>query len=79
MNVVERAAARPPATVAAPPEGLAAPPAAPPPRKAKLKPLMLLGPYVWRYRGRAFAAVGALIVADIGIPDSAIAQTAPSA
>src|ERR1700704_4845757 len=73
MNVVERAAARPPQgapqgppqTVAAPPEGLAAPAAPPSPRKAKLKPLVLLGPYIWRYRGRAAAAACALVVAAL--------------
>jgi ATP-binding cassette, subfamily B, bacterial len=65
MNVVERAAARPPQTVAEPPEGLTAPAAAASPRKAKLKPLLLLGPYIWRYRGRASAAVCALVVAAL--------------
>jgi ATP-binding cassette subfamily B protein len=68
MNVVERAAARPPEAVAAPPEGLTAPapaPAAPSRPKAKLKPLLLLGPYIWRYRGRALAAVCALVLAAL--------------
>ena len=66
MNVVERAAVRPPQAVAAPREGPALPAAEPPsPRKAKLKPLTLLGPYVWRYRGRAIAAVCALVVAAL--------------
>ena len=66
MNVVERAAARPPQAVAEPPEGSIAPAAAAPsPRKAKLKPLLLLGPFIWRYRGRAIAAVCALVVAAL--------------
>jgi ATP-binding cassette subfamily B protein len=63
MNVVERAAVRPPQAVAEPPEALTAPAASP--RKAKLKPLTLLGPYIWRYRGRAIAAVCALVVAAL--------------
>jgi ATP-binding cassette subfamily B protein len=66
MNVVERAAARPPQADAEPPAGLTPPAGAPPsPRKAKLKPLLLLGPYIWRYRGRAFAAVCALVLAAL--------------
>jgi ATP-binding cassette subfamily B protein len=73
MNMVERAAARPPQAAVQPPEGApAAAPAAPAPaaaapaaRKAKLRPLMLLGPYIWRYRGRAGAAVCALVVAAL--------------
>jgi ATP-binding cassette subfamily B protein len=36
-----------------------------PARKAKLKPLRLLLPYVMRYRGRALAALVALLVASI--------------
>ncbi|HWF94783.1 MAG TPA: ABC transporter transmembrane domain-containing protein [Xanthobacteraceae bacterium] len=64
MNMVERSAALPPQAVAPPPEGpLAA--AASPARKAKLRPLMSLGPYVWRYRGRAGAAVCALVLAAV--------------
>ncbi len=39
-----------------------APPAA---RKAKLRPLKLLVPYVMRYRGRAAAALVALVTAAI--------------
>jgi ATP-binding cassette subfamily B protein len=64
MNVVERAAVPPPQADAPPPGGL---PAAPPPsaRKAKLRPLMLLLPYIWRYRGRAIAAVFALVLAAL--------------
>ena len=34
-------------------------------RKAKLRPLMLLVPYIWRYRGRAVAAVCALVLAAL--------------
>lgn len=34
------------------------------PRRPKLKPLFALAPYVARYRGQAFAALGALIVAS---------------
>jgi ATP-binding cassette subfamily B protein len=64
MNMVERAAARPPQAVVEPPEGSAA--AAPPSaRKAKLRPLLSLLPYVWRYRGRAIAAVCALVLAAL--------------
>jgi ATP-binding cassette subfamily B protein len=64
MNVVERAAARPPRAAVEPPEG---PPAAAPPspRKAKLRPLLSLLPYVWRYRVRAAAAACALVVAAL--------------
>ncbi|HEY4406290.1 MAG TPA: ABC transporter transmembrane domain-containing protein [Xanthobacteraceae bacterium] len=79
MNVVERAAARPPEAAAPTPEGspaaavpVASAPAAPAPaapapaaRKAKLRPLMLLGPYLWRYRWRATAAVCALVLAAL--------------
>jgi ATP-binding cassette subfamily B protein len=64
MNIAERAAARPPQAVAQPPEGSPAAPA-PAARKAKLRPLMLLGPYIWRYRGRAGAAVCALVLAAL--------------
>ncbi len=64
MNVVERPAARPPQAVApAPAEAPAA--VAPPPRKAKLRPLLSLAPYVWRYRGRAIAAICALVLAAL--------------
>lgn len=44
-----------------PPEDGAPPPN---PRRPKLKPLFALAPYVARYRGQAFAALGALIVAS---------------
>ena len=64
MNVVERPAALPPQAVApAPAEAPAA--AAPSPRKAKLRPLLSLAPYVWRYRGRAIAAICALVLAAL--------------
>jgi ATP-binding cassette, subfamily B, bacterial len=63
-------------------------PASAEPRKLKLKPLSLLTPYVARYRGRALAALAALIVAafttlvvpvavrrmiDFGFSDKAVA------
>src|SRR5260370_2305914 len=64
MNIAERAAARPRQAVAELPQG---PPAAaaPSPRKAKLRPLLALLPYIWRYRGRAIAAVCALVLAAL--------------
>jgi ATP-binding cassette, subfamily B, bacterial len=62
MNVVERAAARPPQAVAPPPDPV---PAAASPRKDKLRPLLSLVPYIWRYRGRAIAAVCALVLAAL--------------
>jgi ATP-binding cassette subfamily B protein len=68
MNVVERTTARGADTAAAP---VGAAPAAPVPppvpaaRPAKLKPLALLFPYVRRYRGRAIAAVCALLTAAL--------------
>jgi ATP-binding cassette, subfamily B, bacterial len=66
MNVVERTSARVPQAIIEPPEGPGAPAAAlPSPPKAKLRPLLSLGPYVWRYRGRAIAAVCALVVAAL--------------
>jgi ATP-binding cassette, subfamily B, bacterial len=66
MNVVERTPARAPQAAIEPSEGPGAPAAAPPsPPKAKLRPLLSLGPYVWRYRGRAIAAVCALVVAAL--------------
>src|SRR6202035_5629393 len=58
------AAARPPQAIVEPPEGTAAA-ALPSPRKAKLRPLVSLLPYVWRYRGRAIAAVCALVLAAL--------------
>jgi ATP-binding cassette subfamily B protein len=67
MNVVERV----PPTLApvapgAKPESAAAPEtAAPPARKARLRPLMALLPYIGRYRGRTLAACGALLLAAL--------------
>jgi ATP-binding cassette, subfamily B, bacterial len=63
MNVVERSPTPAPPAVAEPPQ---VPPAAvPAARKAKLRPLLSLAPYVWRYRGRATAAVCALVLAAV--------------
>jgi ATP-binding cassette, subfamily B, bacterial len=73
MNVVERSAARTPQAVAepsdsapaaAPAEGLPEEPTGAP-RKTKLRPLAALVPYISRYRGRAIAAVCALVVASL--------------
>ena len=64
MNVVERPAARPPQAVAEQPDSAPAQPA-PAVRKAKLRPLALLLPYIGRYRGRAIAAVCALTLAAL--------------
>jgi ATP-binding cassette subfamily B protein len=63
--MVERAAARPPQAGAQPPEGPPAAAAAPSPRKAKLRPLLSLLPYILRYPGRAVAAVCALVLAAL--------------
>src|SRR5215469_6472545 len=65
MNVAERAAVRAPQVVTQPLPPGGAPAAAPPPGKSKLKPLAALLPYIWRYRGRAIAAVGALVLAAL--------------
>jgi ATP-binding cassette subfamily B protein len=67
MNVVERAAPRAPEAAADKPESPPAPaPAAPPSaRKVKLRPLLALLPYLGRYRGRALAAFGALVLAAL--------------
>jgi ATP-binding cassette subfamily B protein len=64
MNIVERAPARVPEAAAEMPQS---PPAgAPPPaRKAKLRPLLALLPYLGRYRGRATAAFCALVLAAL--------------
>ncbi|HEY3641116.1 MAG TPA: ABC transporter transmembrane domain-containing protein [Xanthobacteraceae bacterium] len=62
--MVESAAARPPPAVAQLPESPAAA-AAPSPRQAKLRPLLSLLPYIWRYRVRAVAAVCALVLAAL--------------
>jgi ATP-binding cassette subfamily B protein len=64
MNMVESAAARPPPAVAQLPESPAVA-AAPSPSKAKLRPLLSLLPYIWRYRVRAVAAVCALVLAAL--------------
>src|SRR6478735_7757130 len=69
MNIVDRTSARG-AETAAEPMGAAAtapmpPPEVPAERRAKLKPLALLFPYVRRYRGRAIAAVCALLTAAL--------------
>jgi ATP-binding cassette subfamily B protein len=66
MNVVERPAALASQAPAPVPAGTAeATVAAPAPRKTKLTPLLALLPYIGRYRGRALAALGALILASL--------------
>jgi ATP-binding cassette subfamily B protein len=66
MNVVERPAALAPQAQAEMPAGVAAEASGPPPaRKAKLTPLLSLLPYIGHYRGRALAALGALILAAL--------------
>jgi ATP-binding cassette, subfamily B, bacterial len=66
MNVVERPAALAPQAPAAAPADLPAEAAAAPAaRKAKLTPLIALLPYIGRYRGRALAALGALVLAAL--------------
>jgi ATP-binding cassette subfamily B protein len=66
MNVVERVPPTlAPAAPGAKPGAVAPGPAAAPARKAKLKPLMALLPYIGRYRGRALAACGALLLAAL--------------
>jgi ATP-binding cassette, subfamily B, bacterial len=66
MNVVERAPAQETGLPAEPPPSVAeAPPPAPPSRRLKLTPLLSLIPYVARYRGRALAALSALLVAAL--------------
>ncbi len=65
MSVVERTPHEPGAKPsAAPLEAPASSPASPP-RGLKLKPLLSLMPYLRRYRGRALAALGALLVAAL--------------
>jgi ATP-binding cassette subfamily B protein len=64
MNVVERAPARPQEVAAEMPESRPAP-SPPVARKARLKPLVALLPYIGRYRGRAIAAFGALALAAL--------------
>ena len=64
MNVVEREAARPQAAAEkpeVPPPAAAAAPAG----RAKLRPLLSLLPYIARYRWRAIAALGALLIAAV--------------
>jgi ATP-binding cassette subfamily B protein len=64
MNVVEREAARPQAAAEkpeVPPPAAAAAPAG----RAKLRPLLSLLPYIARYRWRALAALGALLIAAV--------------
>jgi ATP-binding cassette subfamily B protein len=63
MNKVERATAPVPQAVASLPESPSA--VTPSARKTKLRPLLSLAPYVWRYRGRAIAAVCALVLAAV--------------
>ncbi|MBX9778268.1 MAG: ATP-binding cassette domain-containing protein [Xanthobacteraceae bacterium] len=69
MNVVERAPAQGTSLPAEPAQAVAQ--AAPPPSQApaarglKLSPLLALVPYVARYRGRALAALAALLVAAL--------------
>src|SRR5262252_9079155 len=67
MNVVERTPPRAAQTAAAPPEpqAAAATPEAAPAREARLRPLASLIPYVRHYRGRAAAALCALVVAAL--------------
>jgi ATP-binding cassette subfamily B protein len=66
MNVVERGTARGTEVSAEPPAPADAPATdAPPARRAKIRPLVLLLPYVKRYRGRALAAFCALFVAAL--------------
>jgi ATP-binding cassette subfamily B protein len=69
MNVVERAPvqgtslpAEPQGPAAEPPDPVQPIPSA---RAPKLRPLLTLIPYVGRYRGRAFAALAALLVAAL--------------
>src|SRR3974377_1669775 len=61
MNIVERAPAPAPSAIAAPEP----PSARGAPARSKLKPLGALLAYIWRYRGRAIAALFALVVAAL--------------
>src|SRR5579871_2026625 len=66
MNVVERGVPQAPQAVAPAPlpeNGQAPPP--PTNRRTKLRPLAALVPYILRYRGRAIAALCALVVAAL--------------
>jgi ATP-binding cassette, subfamily B, bacterial len=61
----ETIAAGEPAASAAPPAALLEPKPTAAPRKVNLRPLASLLPYVKRYRGRALAALGALVLAAL--------------
>jgi ATP-binding cassette subfamily B protein len=67
MNIVERNAAHQAETVMEKPDPATAPSAegAGPGRSAKLRPLLALGPYIGRYKGRALAALAALVTAAL--------------
>src|SRR5262245_25683526 len=65
MNVIERDAARGTGTAVEQPDHAAAPAAAGPERRARLRPLLSLRPYVMRYRLMASAALVALVVAAV--------------
>src|SRR5688500_15887625 len=66
MNVVERAPAQADRLAQEPPATASQPAAiAPPVREHRLRPLLSLLPYVRRYRGRALAAIAALLVAAL--------------
>jgi ATP-binding cassette subfamily B protein len=65
MNVVERAPARAAKNAVEVAQSPVAQAPVPPARKARLKPLLALVPYIGRYRGRAIAACGALVLAAL--------------
>jgi ATP-binding cassette, subfamily B, bacterial len=65
MNVVDREVPRASEPTDRPPDVPAAPPPAPEERKAKLRPLVRLMPYIARYRWQAAAALIALVVAAV--------------
>ena len=66
MNVVERGAPQAPHAIAPTPLSAGgSAPASSPGRRTKLRPLMALAPYILRYRGRAIAALCALVVAAL--------------
>jgi ATP-binding cassette subfamily B protein len=65
MNVVERAPPQGTRLSAAPPQPAADAPPPAPSRRPKLRPLLSLVPYVGRYRGRALAALAALLLAAL--------------
>jgi ATP-binding cassette subfamily B protein len=64
-NMPAAAATATPVEVAAPETAVALAAENPPKRKLKLRPLASLVPYLKRYRGRALAAIGALILAAL--------------